>query len=254
MHTSTTQTYDIEDFIPGSEAARIAGYTSDYIAKLARDGKVLGKRVGKAWHVSIASLNAFKEQSEREKRERNEQIRQERLREQAATAVSAAPFAIKTPIASPFVIPVRARMHRRRRALMQTAVIVFVGLATGIGSYGVYTGDMSALVGRVEVALQGAVLGQGEVPAATQESVAQTVSPDASLFSDHATEMPTTIIAPDSVLTAEHAQVIRDSLSDDVTILPDPEQSDTGIIIPHFKDADGEPYRFLTLPDLNLES
>ncbi len=56
------------------------------------------------------------------------------------------------------------------------------------------------------------------------------------------------VIGPGEVLTTTRIESIRDSFSDDVSVSIDPHNPDTGIIIPHFKDRDGEPYRYLMVP------
>jgi hypothetical protein len=56
------------------------------------------------------------------------------------------------------------------------------------------------------------------------------------------------VIGPDEVLTTTRTESIRGSFSDDVSVSIDPHNPDTGIIIPHFKDKDGESYRYLMVP------
>ncbi|MEZ4200767.1 MAG: hypothetical protein R3B69_04305 [Candidatus Paceibacterota bacterium] len=46
-------------FIPAREGALLVGYSPDYVARLAREGKVVAKRVGRAWHVDHDSLKLF---------------------------------------------------------------------------------------------------------------------------------------------------------------------------------------------------
>ena len=40
---------DGKKFLSAKEAGAIFGYTGDYISKLAREGKVYAKRIGRAW-------------------------------------------------------------------------------------------------------------------------------------------------------------------------------------------------------------
>jgi hypothetical protein len=42
-----------------SEAAADFGFSGDYIARLARQGKINGRRVGKKWYVEPESLRAY---------------------------------------------------------------------------------------------------------------------------------------------------------------------------------------------------
>jgi len=51
--------FDGSRFISAYDAARTVGVTRDYIGRLCRDGRIVGKRVGKLWYVEENSLNAF---------------------------------------------------------------------------------------------------------------------------------------------------------------------------------------------------
>ena len=43
-------------FISTRQAARLTGYTSDYVGQLCRAGKVDSKMVGRSWYVSEESI------------------------------------------------------------------------------------------------------------------------------------------------------------------------------------------------------
>ncbi|MGH7175257.1 MAG: helix-turn-helix domain-containing protein, partial [Minisyncoccia bacterium] len=47
------------DLIPTKEAARIFGYHSDYLARLAKQKKIIGTQVGRTWLISRSSLEGF---------------------------------------------------------------------------------------------------------------------------------------------------------------------------------------------------
>ncbi|MDO8407909.1 MAG: helix-turn-helix domain-containing protein, partial [bacterium] len=47
------------DFITTREAAKLSGYTSDYLARLARSGEIVGRQVGRAWLISVDSLQRY---------------------------------------------------------------------------------------------------------------------------------------------------------------------------------------------------
>ncbi|MHB8710432.1 MAG: immunoglobulin-like domain-containing protein [Minisyncoccota bacterium] len=54
------------DLIPTKDAAKLSGYTSDYLARLARSGKIIGRKIGNSWLVDKESLAHFlQEQSDR---------------------------------------------------------------------------------------------------------------------------------------------------------------------------------------------
>src|SRR3989344_4901287 len=51
--------FDGVRYISAGEAAERAGLTRDYVTRLCKEGKILGKRIGKQWYASQASLDAF---------------------------------------------------------------------------------------------------------------------------------------------------------------------------------------------------
>ena len=48
-----------ENFISTKEASKSSGYTSDYIARLIRSGKIVGQKIGHSWFVDRDSLHIF---------------------------------------------------------------------------------------------------------------------------------------------------------------------------------------------------
>ena len=56
------------------------------------------------------------------------------------------------------------------------------------------------------------------------------------------------VVAPVENFSATAVDSVRDSFSDEVEVTVDPENADTGIVVPKFKDTRGEPYRFLMVP------
>lgn len=42
-----------------AEAHAMYGYTKDYLSRLLRDGEIQGKKIGRSWHIDIASLEDF---------------------------------------------------------------------------------------------------------------------------------------------------------------------------------------------------
>jgi len=51
-----------KNFITTKNAGELSGYSSDYLARLARSGKIIGKRVGHSWFVEKESLERFLDQ------------------------------------------------------------------------------------------------------------------------------------------------------------------------------------------------
>jgi excisionase family DNA binding protein len=49
----------MEDWLTTYEAVRISGYELDYIRKLVRARKIVGRKWGQSWQVSRTSLQEF---------------------------------------------------------------------------------------------------------------------------------------------------------------------------------------------------
>ena len=60
----------MEDWLTTYEAVRISGYELDYIRKLVRAEKIVGRKWGQSWQVSRASLLAFLKTREHEGQKR----------------------------------------------------------------------------------------------------------------------------------------------------------------------------------------
>jgi hypothetical protein len=60
----------MEDWLTTYEAVRISGYELDYIRKLVRAEKIVGRKWGQSWQVSRSSLLAFLKSREHEGQKR----------------------------------------------------------------------------------------------------------------------------------------------------------------------------------------
>ena len=60
----------MEDWLTTYEAVRISGYELDYIRKLVRAQKIVGRKWGQSWQVSRASLLKFLKTREQEGQKR----------------------------------------------------------------------------------------------------------------------------------------------------------------------------------------
>ncbi|MBI4086950.1 helix-turn-helix domain-containing protein, partial [Candidatus Kaiserbacteria bacterium] len=78
---------DIE-YLTVSDAARAFGYTNNYVARLVREGKVLGKRIGHQWLVARTSLEVFSADAAKQKVCRNEEIQKRLAEERRCATVS----------------------------------------------------------------------------------------------------------------------------------------------------------------------
>ena len=47
------------EFITTKEAAKLSGYSSDYLARLARSNNIVGRQIGRAWLIDLASLEEY---------------------------------------------------------------------------------------------------------------------------------------------------------------------------------------------------
>ena len=68
---------DGKEYLSAKDAGRAFGYTSDYVAKLAREGKIDGKKIGRSWFVNEHSLDSFVQSVEKSKQERLDKLRVE---------------------------------------------------------------------------------------------------------------------------------------------------------------------------------
>lgn len=49
-----------KEYISSDRAAKLVGYTKDYVGQLARAGKIEAKRIGRSWYISQDSINKHK--------------------------------------------------------------------------------------------------------------------------------------------------------------------------------------------------
>ncbi|MCE9541112.1 hypothetical protein K8R03_00960, partial [Candidatus Kaiserbacteria bacterium] len=73
--------FDGVRYVSAADAAADSGFTRDYVARLCRDGKVKGKRVGKNWYVDKSSLTGFVLSQEHAKGLRRESLAETRSKE-----------------------------------------------------------------------------------------------------------------------------------------------------------------------------
>ncbi len=82
--------FDGKRYISANEAGASSGLTRDYIARLCRDGKISGRRIGKHWYVGQDSFRDFLVTQEYAKSRRSESLTSERTREYHGVAQAAA--------------------------------------------------------------------------------------------------------------------------------------------------------------------
>lgn len=145
-----------KEYVPSNTLATRFKYTPDYIAKLAREEKILATQVGRQWFVEPGSLETFLHQAQVEKEIRAEELRKRRKVEHALhqqKQVSA------QTVGSPL------------EAVAQTAIVVVCGLLLGgIGSV-IVEEDLSIqeIASGVQIGVELMVAGfYGDLPHARQ--------------------------------------------------------------------------------------
>jgi CO dehydrogenase/acetyl-CoA synthase epsilon subunit len=251
---SQVLTIDNRDYIPAGKVGKHFGYTRDYILMLARDGKIDGRKIGHRWYVNLESTKLYFENAEKARSKQKEIIREERKSELRAHAV----------------VHTHARSTSGR--MVEVIAILLIGIIiAGAGYVGVQgntqyasalgSGESSSFFSRVAESLYNFFTGTRTTEITTSykeisEESEETIKPEEEEV--RVAEIPSTmevktvhtslVIAPGEVMTSTTVESIRDAFSDDVSVSVDPHNPDTGIIVPHFKERDGEEYRFLIVP------
>lgn len=58
--TENTVLIEGKEFVSADRAAKLVGYTKDYVGQLARAGKIEAKRIGRSWYISQNSITKHK--------------------------------------------------------------------------------------------------------------------------------------------------------------------------------------------------
>ena len=255
LDMSHTLTIDGTIYISALQAGERFGYTKDYMLLLARGEKIKGRKVGHKWYVDPVSVENFLKNASEVRDKRHIEIRAER----------------KSELRSHDVLKKKTHTYS---ALLQTLVILIIGLSMGsLGFLGEKNNNLAQASGtdvslfeRMARALYSVISFRDEtVESKIAVAVGENTTEDfsTSLQEGHS-EMTTDkkelstkrtigneaslVVVPESEIGSTTLEEIRDSFSDPVVIHVDSENSDTGIIIPHFKDTDGEAYRYLMVP------
>lgn len=223
-------------YVPATEAGKQFEYTKDYILLLIKEGKIDGQKVGHKWYVNLASAQEFFDTAKRERDVRRKKISQTRKEE----------LKQHTEVRT---------VNYQRMAVVETLVIVVIGLTVGVTGY-LGTATQTASLGSSEFNfLERFAISFYELisPRERERSVFERQIPtslDDSLVGMHVGTSTVTsfVVAPDEVFTTSTVEAIQDSFSDPVSVSVDSENPNTGIITPEFKTTKGEPYRFLMVP------
>ncbi len=111
--------------VPIKEAALRVSYSRDYVARLAREGKIVASQIGRQWFVDITSLENFSAEASALEEVRRQELRAERKRELMA----------KESLSALDEIVVRRLKKQRFDAAVVTLAVACLGLFSGVGVY-----------------------------------------------------------------------------------------------------------------------
>lgn len=243
------------EYVPAIVAGKRFGYTRDYILMLARDGKIKAEKIGHKWYVDPKSIEIFFTEAERVREVRRKAISEERKRELRIHAARNSIRSHSKKAKSPLLITEAA-------AVLLLAVILgttgYVGISVNQQEAQVISSETSFFE-RLARSLYDFISPSDEITiTARTKTTAQDTGDlengvhNTALESIRVTGATTTytslVVAPDTVLTTTTAESIRAAFSDDVSVSIDPMRPDTGLIVPQFRDREGEAYRFIMVP------
>lgn len=257
---------NIEDarLIPAVEVGKHFGYTKDYILLLVKQGKISGKKIGHKWFADLESAKVFFDTASREREERRKKISLERKVEfrNNQSKVSIAPV----------VTQVSARASSRKRsALVETCAVMLIGLTVGLLGYLVSSTQQYQVAATYEAVTEESFfkklafslydlfspqefdMDKIHVSTSTEVLVGDGVgSRDDKEVVEGAgvtdAQDDSVVVVPVAQMGTSTLREIANSFSDEVTVTHDPENSDMGVIVPKFKNREGEAYRFLMVP------
>lgn len=259
---------DGKEYTPATIAGPHFGYTKDYLLMLIKGGKIDGQKIGNKWYVHEPSTKIFFEEAAEKRKEKRRHMSEERKAELYAYT--------RDRIHS---VSLEKSAHRKsishvRMAIAETCMVVLIGFSLGTTAYMGSVNHIAAVQGGGEpnffkyiaISLYDFINPQKEIaPSFVPIEGASRVenngvgapTEDISIERTTATATPSTtteafIVAPEDALPANSVGAIRESFSDDVMVTPDSSNPDTGVVVPIFKDGEGESYRFLMVP-INAE-
>lgn len=150
---STAVEIDGVALLPIKEASKRVAYSRDYVARLAREGKIVASQIGRQWYVDPLSLERYRQESALVEELQKQALSDERKRErEAVVALKSIELATLDTI-----------QRDRTPALMSTLAVLMVGLVTGgmfysfSVFYGVPAGILDSNIAIVKPALNQAV-------------------------------------------------------------------------------------------------
>ena len=139
-----------QEFLSVREAADLVSYTTSYVCKLAREGKINAKANGHGWLIDAESLKLFSLQAEKERDERNrlisEERRQERLEYLESLRVAQLKSSGRYQIAT--IIPSPALAFFKSFTITTCVVLAFLFIEI-VGGSGLYPTQPSAALNKL---------------------------------------------------------------------------------------------------------
>lgn len=270
---------DGKKYLPSTTLAGRFSYTSDYLAKLAREEKIDATRVGRQWFICEESLQGFVAETNESKAKRNQTLREERIKERKSNesevkvSKDSLVFAPSSVAAleekSSVVLPSQLETLLQTMAVSLCACIVgvlgYVMFDHGIGAQNLTsaTGDVFSDVSSVVDLTPDLVVksdsqvaaidfrtfwkwlfGGVEIEHEVESETVRVASNEATVIKP--VEMKNAMLMLDPTTSTTTAKEIRESFSDEVEVEFD--GPDTGILKPVFKEKTEESYRFLLVP------
>lgn len=127
--------------VPIKDAAAQISYTRDYVARLAREGKIVATQIGRQWFVDLTSLQNFSEQAVAQEAARKLELRLERKLELHAK---------EEFLNLEKKLHAKSRTHRARAVAMTGSVLSF-GLVLGVGLYTAWLYEVPSSLNLVSV-------------------------------------------------------------------------------------------------------
>ncbi len=240
-------TIEGKEYVPAIIAGKHFGYTKDYLLMLIKQGHIEGQKIGNKWYVNIPSAEKHFRVAKAKREIRKKEISRERkaeLRSYAHANKVTGKVAKKTS------------SHHSSLALGALAVMVIAFSISAASVSGVPQQQAAVREGvgffeNIARAVYDFVMPSHTVMVEVAHPATTSVPMEKTAVSAHVgtTTYTSIVVAPDELFTATTIESIQDSFSDPVTVEVDPENPNTGIIIPVFKDGEkGEEYRFLLVP------
>ena len=236
-------TIEGKEYVPATIAGKHFGYTKDYFLLLIKQGHVDGQKIGNKWYVNIPSAEKFFSTARAKREVRKKEMSLER----------------KAELRKYSQVKKKSKKNPSRNFSVAVGTLAVMIIMFSIGT-----------ISSVTISSQQATAHDGVgffeniarmfyafiEPSHSEIVEVSQVTPVAVPMEETAvsTHVGTTtytsiVVAPDELFTATTIESIQDSFSDPVNVSVDPENPNTGIITPVFKEGkQGENYRFLMVP------